>query len=121
MTNIYWHRKINQKVRRDGTSWNEISGFIEDKTKSGKVKRRLANSKEKRTFSVKFIFTFEEYELFSEWYQKTILYGSKSFMFPKIDSETKEYVEYRITNDGVPSYSNRSGKLIECSMKWEEI
>ena len=121
MTDIMWNPNVNTKVRRDGTSWSNVQGFITDKTRSGKPKRRYSNSMIKRPFSVSFIFSLEEYEIFEEWYNNTILKGTRSFLFPKIDSVSGKYVEYQIADGGAPSYSNPSGKRIRCTMKWEEV
>lgn len=121
MTDIIWNVKVNTKVRRDGTSWSNVQGFITDKTRSGKPKRRYANSMGKRPFNVSFIFTLEEYEIFENWYNNIILKGAKSFLFPKIDAVNGVYTEYQIADGGAPSYSNSSGKLIRCTMKWEEV
>lgn len=120
-TKVYWDGRINTRVIREGTSWNDIEGFIEDKTLSGKTKRRLSASMTKRVFSVKFIFNLEEYELFQNWYKQSILYGSVSFLFPQIDTVGGDYKEYRIASGGAPNYSNRSGRIIECTMTWEEV
>ena len=113
-----WVTGVNQKVRRD-TTWNEIQGFISDPTLSGKQKRRMAHSMAKRQFQVSMLFTYDEYSTFSSWYQETLKYGTLSFAFPKIDGIGN--AEYRFAEGGEPSYSNESGKMIRCSMVWEEV
>ena len=40
----YWDERINKKVLRSGAGWGEQEGFIEDKTMSGKPRRRLAHT-----------------------------------------------------------------------------
>lgn len=119
-TDIYWHSSLPKKVLRNST-WSEIEGFISDKTRSGKTKRRMYASKEKRPFNVEFQFTLQEYKTFSSWYKNSILFGAKSFMFPRIDSDNGEYIEYRIAAGGAPNYSNPSGDIVRCTMKWEEV
>lgn len=109
---------VNQKIRRD-TTWNEIQGFISDPTLSGKQKRRLAHSMTKRPFHVTMLFNYTEYQWFSRWYQEDLKYGTYSFEFPKIDGTGNS--EYRFAEGGEPSYSNEIGKLIRCSMSWEEV
>lgn len=116
---VQWAEYVNQKVRRDGTSWGEIEGFISDPTLSGKQKRRMSASMAKRTFNVSFLFSYNEYLLFSNWYQNSIKYGTLSFEFPKIDGTGN--AEYRIASGGAPQYSNQSGKVIQCTMVWEEV
>ena len=113
-----WDSHVNQLARRD-TTWSEITGFISDETLSGKTKRRMAHSLAKRPFSVTMIFTYDEYLYFSYWYKNTIKYGTLSFEFPKIDGSGN--AEYRFTSDGAPQYSQTSGKLITCTMGWEEV
>lgn len=105
-------------------SWGEISGFIEDKTRSGKVKRRLATTQAKRQFSVKMNFSYEQYVSFRNWYQNNIKYGLKSFGFPNLDKvghDTEDIKEYRFVSSGSPKYSNPSGKIVQCTMTWEEV
>lgn len=114
-----WATGVNQKVRREGTSWSEIEGFISDPTLSGKQKRRMHASMAKRQFTVSFLFNYNEYLLFSAWYQDDIKYGTLSFSFPKIDGAGDG--EYRIASGGAPQYSNQSGKQIQCTMTWEEV
>ena len=77
----------------------------------------MAHSLAKRPFSVKMIFTYEEYANFKTWYQETIKFGTLSFTFPCIDGTGD--AEYRFTS--APQYSNPSGKQIECTMEWEEV
>lgn len=70
---------------------------------------------------VKFRFTLSEYDYFKSWYENTILYGSKSFLFPQIDTVNGDDVEYQIADGGAPTFSNPSGDLIECDMIWEKV
>ena len=123
MTAINWDfENVNTKVLRNGTDWSEPVTIIEDKTRSGKVKRRLAFSSEKRKFQVAFTFTVTEYNAFREWFDVVLRKGMYSFNFPQIDSTDKTQMkEYRISKDGFPKYSNESGKLLKCSMTWEEL
>ena len=116
MMAVQWATGVNQKIRRD-TTWSEISGFITDETLSGKTKRRMAHSMAKRPFSVFMLFNYTEYALFKAWYQNTTKFGTLSFEFPTIDGTGTS--EYRFTNP--PQYSNESGKIIRCSMDWEEV
>lgn len=123
MTTINWKSEINSKVLRNGTSWNEICGFISDTTRSGKAKRRLAHSMGKRTFSVKMRFTIPEYELFKQWYRSDLLYGANSFIFPHAVDEVdgiENATEYRFTSGSSPKYTNNSADYIDVSMEWEE-
>ena len=119
---VSWDSNVNQKVLRSGTGWEEPVTIIEDKTRSGKVKRRFAHSCENRTFSVAFNFTLDEYDDFRTWFETTTRCGMYSFYFPQIDGIDKTVLkEYRITKNGFPKYSNESGKIIKCSMTWEEL
>ena len=114
-----WATNVNQKILRDGSSWNEIDGFIEDPTLSGKKKRRMAHSMAKRTFSVTLNMTYTEYASFKTWYEETIKYGTLSFAFPKIDGSGNG--EYIFASGGAPKYTNSSGQIISCNMVWEEV
>lgn len=113
---------INKRILRDGTSWQNSVKFIEDETMSGKRKRRLSATQEKKSFSVKMRFTENEYQIFDQWFTDTLKSGLYSFYFPQIDrSVDKPYRIYRFTKDGSPQYSNPGGKLFDVSMKWEEM
>lgn len=108
---------------RNGTNWSERQGFIENETRSGKTKRRLAHYMGSRPFSVQFHFSPAEYQIFRDWYINTLLYGTRSFLFPAVDSigNEGELKEYRIAEGNPPSYSNPFGDTIECNMEWEEV
>ena len=113
-----WCETVNQKVLKE-SSWSEVIGFLSDETLSGKTKRRYAHSLAKRPISVNMLFTYDEYEDFTYWYNNTIKRGTLSFIFPRIDGTGD--AEYRFASNGAPSYSNNSGKIIKCSMQWEEV
>ena len=83
----------------------------------------------KRPFTVKMHFNYDEYVLFDAWYNSSGSFAStgcakgvNSFAFPKIDS-TNHLIEkeYRFVAGSAPKYSNPSGKIIECTMQWEEV
>lgn len=119
-----WADGVNKRVLRDGTSWQNNTQFIEDETRSGKRKRRMYATQTKRTFSVKMRLTEKEYHLFDDWFVNTLKHGFYAFAFPVIDNSNRDFMAgkiYRFTNDGAPQYSNISGKLIDVSMKWEEM
>lgn len=117
-----WATGVNQKILRDGASWGNPVSFIEDETRSGKRKRRLYASQQKKTFSIKMNFTSAEYVIFDDWFLNTLKGGLYSFYFPQIDGVgTKTTKVYRFTKDGVPQYSNPSGKIVSATMKWEEL
>ena len=83
----------------------------------------LYASQKKRPFTVKMLFTYEEYLIFTEWYNDTCYKGLNSFSYPTIDSFSSVPVnkEYQFVADTAPQYSNPSGRLIECTMQWEEV
>lgn len=118
---VQWNENVNKRILRDGTSWSNIAGFKSDETRSGKTKRRSYHSLEKRQFSVKMRFSLGEYTIFNNWYKNTLKQGLLAFEFPKIDSTSGSLVVYRFTADGSPQFSNPSGDLIDCTMKWEEV
>lgn len=118
---IEWASNVNQKVLRNGTSWNNIIGFKTDETRSGKTKRRSFHSQELRVFTIKMMFNVTEYELFIDWYINNIKQGLLSFNFPKVDAINGEMYVYRFSKDGMPQFNNPTGDLIECVMKWEEL
>lgn len=98
-----------------------MCGFIEDETRSGKTKRRIAHSMAKRKYSVNLLVEHSEYLIFKDWYRNELKNGFHSFMFPAIDmigggADT----EYRFAKDSAPQYSNSGGTKIEISMEWEE-
>ena len=118
---VSWSSEVNQKVLRNGNGWEEPETVIEDKTRSGKQKRRLYSSSEKRTFQVSFNFNMDEYNAFRTWVKYSIRKGALSFEFPQIDSTDKTVMaEYRMKKGGFPKYSNESGTVINCKMVWEE-
>ena len=76
----------------------------------------------KRPFTVRMRFTYDEYVLFDTWYNNVCFKGVNSFAFPKIDSTDKTIErEYRFVAGQAPKYTNPTGKIIECSMQWEEV
>lgn len=117
-----WPEGVNQRILRDGTSWQTQIQFIEDETRSGKRKRRLSATQGKRPFSVKMRLSENEYHLFDAWFTNNLKGGLYSFYFPVIDnSNLTTFKVYRFSKDGAPQYSNPSGKLVDVSMKWEEM
>lgn len=119
---INWPSNVNKKIRRDGSEWQESTGFIADKTMSGKSKRRPAGMSAPRIFSVTFIFSYDEYRLFKAWYENETLKGFVSFKFPTIDLKgVSEFSEYRFSDNGAPKYSSKGGDNISASMIWEEV
>ena len=76
----------------------------------------------KKPFTVKMHFTYNEYILFDNWYNSAsgCAKGVNSFAFPTIDRLSGES-EYRFVAGTSPRYSNPSGRIIECSMQWEEV
>lgn len=116
------YANVNTNILRDGSSWVDSSQFVEDTTRSGKTKRRLANTGSKRQFTVRQIFTYNEYITFKSWYQNTCRKGFFSFAFPAIDIKgTRTLNEYRFVSGTAPEYSNILGDKIECKMTWEEV
>lgn len=111
---------VRKRILRDGTSWSSINAVKEDKTRSGKPKRMLYASMGSRQFTVKMRFTYDEYLIFDSWYNHECYKGLNSFAFPQIDRIGGDEKEYRFVAGSEPSYSNTSGKIIECSMTWEE-
>ena len=79
----------------------------------------------KKPFNVKMHFTYNEYILFDEWYNSYestgCAKGVNSFAFPQIDRVNGNEKEYRFVAGTSPKYSNPTGKIIECSMQWEEV
>lgn len=117
---VDWASGVNTKILRSGTSWAEVPKYIEDVSRSGKVKRRMYHSQEKKPFAVTMRFTIEEYEDFTEWYNITDMAGLYDFNFPQIDEEGHVTSKvYRFAT--APQYSNPNGDMIECSMGWYEV
>lgn len=124
MITVSWSPTVNKRILRNGTSWESKSGFLEDTSLSGKKKRRIAHSMEKRTFAVTMRFTVSEYTDFETWYNTYTRKGVYAFTFPRIDAVNQNDTEnaiYRFVDGSAPKYSNPSGDLIECTMEWEEV
>lgn len=124
MTPIEWADGVNKIIRRSGTSWTQPNGVIEDATRSGKPKRRLATSVGKTSYSVKMIFSLEEYDLFMTWWRKKCKYGLMPFYFPRVDAmsgTTATEAVYQFVAGSTPSFSNPSGDRLEVTMNWEEF
>lgn len=121
MANIQWASGVNQKILRDGASWDSPANFIEDATRSGKRKRRLFATQQKSVYSVKMHFTHTEYVTFKGWFHSDLKDGLLPFEFPCIDKSVDTNKLYRITKDGAPKYSNPSGNIVSCTMVWEEM
>ena len=75
----------------------------------------------KRPFTVKMYFTYDEYVVFDAWYNNECYQGLLSFAFPQIDSPYNNEKEYQFVAGQAPQYLNVSGKIIECTMQWEEV
>lgn len=116
-----WASNVNQRILRDGAGWDSPANFIEDATRSGKRKRRLYATQQKRVYQIKMNFTHTEYVTFDTWFQSTLKYGLYPFYFPAIDKSVNTNKVYRFTKDGAPRYTNPSGKIVSCSMVWEEV
>lgn len=117
---VNWASGVNTKILRNGTSWSEVQKYIQDQTRSGKIKRRMYHSQAKKTFSVKMRFTPTEYETFKVWFEDTLMNGLYDFNFKQIDQygHTTDKV-YRFST--VPQYNAVSGNNIEVSMEWLEL
>lgn len=112
---------MRKRILRNGSDWSDISAVKEDKTRSGKSKRMLYASMEKKPFNVKMRFTYLEYILFDSWYNNDCFKGLNSFAFPQIDRKNGAEKEYRFVAGNAPHYTEVSGGLIECNMQWEEV
>ena len=117
----YWDERINKKVLRSGAGWGEQEGFIEDKTMSGKPRRRLAHTMVREQITLTLRLNQTEYKLFRKWYKETLLLGMYPFYFPEIDVIGGQDVVYQFAVNGVPKYSNPSGDLIDAQMTWEKV
>ena len=83
----------------------------------------LYASQQKKPFTVKMRFNHTEYLLFKAWYENDCVNGLLSFAYPTIDdfSNTVIEKEYQFVAGQAPQYSNPSGKMIDCTMQWEEV
>ena len=118
-----WPANVNKRILRNPTSWSMLNKVVEDKTLSGKTKRRLANSLSKQSFSVKMRFSYDEFVRFKNWYENNIKYGLNKFYFPQIDDVDgeKNDVAYQFAAGSEPKISNPSGKNIDVTMTWERV
>lgn len=116
-----WASGVPQKVLRDNAGWDSPANFIEDATRSGKRKRRLYATQQKRVYQIKMNFKHSEYLIFDNWFQNELKWGLYPFYFPCIDKSSNTTKVYRFTKDGAPKYTNPSGKIVGCSMVWEEM
>ena len=114
---IEWNPDINKQIKR-GTGWKLPLGVILENTRSGKKKSRPANQLEGKIFDIQMIFSYEEYLLFENWYTINLRNGAETFSFPDVFNSLVNK-EYRIVS--TPTFSNESGKVIKCSMQWEEV
>jgi len=107
-------------VLKDGTNWSEVTGFIDEDTRSGKSRRRFNHYMGCRKFTISMRFTPSEYTLFTNWYNDTLLRGFFSFYFPMVDSvgRTSNKI-YRFVN--APSYTNTKYNYVDCNMTWEQV
>ncbi len=121
MANISFPSGVNQRILRDGAGWDSPANFIEDATRSGKRKRRLYATLQKRKYQIAMRFTHTEYVTFDAWFTSTLKYGLYPFEFPCIDQSSNTMKLYRFTPDGAPQYTNPSGIIVGCSMTWEEM
>lgn len=119
---VNWQTGVNTRILRNGTNWDKPVKFIEDVTRSGKPKRRMAYSYSREQFVVKMRFTPTEKALFDSWFENTTVNGLYPFYFPTIDEQGHTNTSvYQFTQDGSPSFSNSNGLNIDCTMKWEKV
>lgn len=114
---IDWAEGVNKQIKR-GSNWELPSGVILEETRSGKRKSRPAEQLLPKPFSVDMIFSYNEYLIFEAWFTTKLRNGALTFKFPDVITGLVDR-EYRII--GNPSFDNPSGKLIKCSMEWEEV
>lgn len=105
---------------RDG-SWIIPFKFIEDTTKSGKSKRRYANTNARRTFQCSLYFTLSEYEKFITWFNNDLKGGSLSFGLPQIDAKDGQMLAYVFSGNGGISVNNPDGDVLKVSFTLEEL
>jgi hypothetical protein len=117
---IHWPAGVPQTVLRS-SKWDFSMGFIADKTRSGKEKRRAALYMAPDVYTVTVRMSLGEYHIFIEWFKIDCLKGLLSFGFPKIDDAAGALTEYRFSPDSKISLSNPAGQALDVSMVWEEV
>lgn len=116
---IPWPDGVNKYVLREST-WELPVGYIEDKTRSGKKKRRAAFSQEPEVFKCVMHMTRQEYIWFKDWYNLACRRGVMSFPLPRIDGGVDApEVEYQFS--GNISVSNPGGDVVKLSFTLEEV
>jgi len=118
---VAWPNSVNKRVLRSGSEWAIPNGTKADKTKSGKIKMRAAESCAPLTYKITMRFTPEEYTMFMAWYKDTTRRGALSFLFPQVGAVNGSDVEYYFVPESVISVSNRSARAIDVSMEWQSV
>lgn len=117
---IPWPEGVNKYVLRE-SSWELPTGFLEDKTRSGKKKRRAMHSQSSKAFKCVLHMTKQEYEWFEQWYEVACRRGVMSFPLPKIDGgPDAEEREYQFAGEYI-SVSNPGGDTVKLSFSLEEV
>lgn len=117
---IAWPEGVNKYVLREST-WELPTGFIEDKTRSGKKKRRAHASQSPTAFKCVLHMTKQEYVWFKQWYEVACRRGVMSFPLPEIDGgiDAPER-EYQFAGENI-SVSNLGGDVVKLSFSLEEV
>jgi hypothetical protein len=102
------------------SDWEAATGFIADKTRSGKSKRRADHIKAPDVFNITMHMTLPQYRVFMAWWKDTDRKGVYSFQYPKINDNTGELVEYEFADGSNPQIINTSGDNLEIAMQWTE-
>lgn len=118
---VSWASGVNQRVLREGGAWEIPNGTKADKTKSGKIKMRAAESCAPMTYKVQMRFTPDEYSSFMYWYLNTTQRGALTFLFPQIDAVNGVEVEYGFVPGTSISVRNPSARSIDVNMEWYSV
>lgn len=118
---VEWASGVNQRVMR-ASDWTFPVKVIEDTTRSGKPKRRMAHTFARKKISIVMKFKEEEYRQFITWFELELLSGANYFYFPRVDSsDSSDIGVYCISADSSVKGINESGKIIKVQMTWEEV
>lgn len=117
---IAWPEGVNRDFLRD-TSWDLSCGFIKDQTRSGKPKRRAANSLAPDTLSCILHMRQSEYDLFEYWFKHDCRRGAISVALPKINGINKNDIREYVFSSEKIAVNNIGGDVVEVKFDLEEV
>lgn len=119
MADIVWPTSLPQRALVDGYNKEYANNKIESGMESGNVKQRLRFTTAPTSFSVSFQMNLEEKDIFKEFYEDTLAYGTREYewVVPAQDDDDNTAM-FRII--GSPTERAIAGNLFTITMNLQQ-